>query len=218
MNEVLTDLKTALNSIDPFYYEMPEVSISSKGMHVDEDSVKNYERRFVAQLKSEYDKLIEGGSTGDYQQVHTDLEVIKRYIYSETKDNAIVSSYNRLRDIDHDRAFNVIKTIPDLFIHNKQDNRDEIHQKLVVEAKTTREVNEEALFFDLFKLNVYVEKFNFQNGVLVVLHNDPGTIKKVAKKYLRKRFYLAPKNREKIYLFIKPDADSDLEMIRLVDI
>ena len=218
MNEIITDLKKAINSIPVFYYTMPTVSVLNDNLNIDTDETKLYERRFVAQLKSEYDKLINNGSTSNYEQVNTDLEVIKKYIFSDNPDASIVSTYNKLNDKNSNEAFLSITTIPDFFIHKQQDNFDEIHQKLAVEVKTTAQLDEDNFFSDLFKLNVYVEKSNFQNGVFLVTNNSSTSIKQLAKQYLRQRLYLAPLNKDRIYLFIKPNFNTDIEIIKLVDV
>ncbi len=218
MNEILFDLKNAVNSIPDFYYTMPTVSILNDNLDIDNEEIKYYERRFVAQLKSEYDKLIKEGSTGNYEEVNTDFEVIKRYIYTDNPDKSIEATYKKLSNKNDNKTFQTITTIPDFFIHKQQDNREEAFQKLAVEAKTTDQLNEDDFFLDLFKLNVYVEKYNFQNGVYLIANNNSNTVKQLAKSYLRQRFYLAPNNKDRIYLFIKPNYNSDIETFKLIDL
>ncbi len=218
MNDILEDLKQAVNSITEFYYTMPTVSVINDTLSIDTDEIKVYERRFVAQLKSEYDKLICNGSTGNYKEVNTDLEVIKKYIYYNTPDPLVSSTYKKLNNRDSKKAFETIITIPDFFIHKHQDNFDEIHQKLVVEAKTTAQLDIDDFFLDLFKLNVYVEKYNFQNGVFLVTNNNVTRVMQLAKEYLKQKLYLAPSRKDRIYLFIKPTFNSDIEIVKLVDV
>jgi hypothetical protein len=218
MNEILLDLTNAVNSIPEFYYTMPTVSILNDNLDIDNEEIKYYERRFVAQLKSEYDKLIKEGSTGNYEEVNTDFEVIKRYIYTDNPDKSIEATYKKLSNKNDNKTFQTITTIPDFFIHNQQDNREEAFQKLAVEAKTTDQLYEDDFFLDLFKLNVYVEKYNFQNGVYLIANNNSNTVRHLAKSYLRQRLYLAPHNKNRIYLFIKPNYNSDIETIKLIDL
>lgn len=66
--------------------------------------------------------------------------------------------------------------------------------------------------------HVYVEKYNFQNGVYLIANNNSNTVKQLAKSYLRQRFYLAPNNKDRIYLFIKPNYNSDIETFKLIDL
>jgi len=218
MNEILIDLKNAVNSIPEFYYTMPTVNVINDNLDIDNDKLKRYERRFVAQLKSEYDKLINDGSTGNYKEVNTDFEVIKRYIYTDNPDESIEATYIKLINKNDNKTFQTITTIPDFFIHKQQDNREEAFQKLAVEAKTTSQIDDDDFFLDLFKLNVYVEKYNFQNGVYLIANNNSNTVRQLAKSYLKQRLYLAPHNRDRIYLFIKPNFNSDIEIIKLIDV
>jgi hypothetical protein len=218
MNEILIDLKNAVNSIPEFYYTMPTVSVINDNLNIDNDESKYYERRFVAQLKSEYDKLINDGSTGNYKEVKTDFEVIKRYIYTQNPDRSIIATYEKLSKKNINKTFQTITTIPDFFIHKQQDNREEVFQKLAVEAKTTSQLDEDDFFLDLFKLNVYVEKYKFQNGVYLIANNNSNTAIQLAKSYLQQRLYLAPHNKDRIYLFIKPTFNSDIEIIKLIDL
>lgn len=218
MNEVLKDLYTAINLIEEFYYVMPDVKVENDEISVNDNEFKFYERRFAAQLKSEYDRLICGGITGTYKEVRTDLEVIKKYIYTNHPDHNIENSFSRLIDKDSYKMFNTITTIPDFFIHKQQDNFDENFQKLIVEIKTTPKLNETDLFFDLFKLNIYVEKYNFQNGVLLIVNNELNKIKKIAKSYLNQNYYIAPKNYDRIYLFVKEQFATSIIVIKLVDL
>lgn len=218
MNEILIDLKNAVNSIPEFYYTMSTVNIINDNVDIDNDELKFYERRFVAQLKSEYDKLINDGSTGNYEEVNTDFEVIKRYIYTDNPDKSIEATYKKLSNKDDNKTFQIITTIPDFFIHKQQDNREEAFQKLVVEVKTTSQLDKDDFFLDLFKLNVYVEKYNFQNGVYLIANNKSKTVRQLAKSYLQQRLYLTPHNRDRIYLFIKPNFNSDIEIIKLIDL
>lgn len=218
MNEILLDLISAVNSIPEFYYTMPTVSVLNDNLEIDNNELKNYERRFVAQLKSEYDKLINDGPTGNYQEVNTDFEVIKRYIYTNNPDKSIEATYKKLNNKNDNKTQQTITTIPDFFIHKQQDNREEEFQKLAVEAKTTSQLDEDDFFLDLFKLNVYVEKYNFQNGVYLIANNDSNTVRQLAVAYLQQKLYLAPHNRDRIYLFIKPSFNSDIETVKLIDL
>jgi hypothetical protein len=217
MNEILKDLNKALDSVSEFYYGMPTVVLENDNLDVDEEEIKYYERRFVAQIKSEYDKLIANNETENYEDVNTDLEVIKKYIYSEP-DNKIVETYKKLNQKNDNKTFKSITTIPDFFIHKEQDNKEKTYQKLVVEAKTAENIDETDLFLDLFKLNVYAEKYNFQNCVFIITNNETNRVKKLSKKYLTSKLYLSPNNLKNIYLFIKPKFGEKTEVIRLIDL
>ncbi|MDO6390997.1 hypothetical protein Q4E40_12720 [Pontibacter sp. BT731] len=218
MNDILNDLQVAINAIEEFYYAMPSVNVVDNKLHIDLVEQKHYERRFAAQLKSEYDQLIRYGVTGDYKEVRTDLEVIKRYIYSSNPDPSITASFEKLYRQDSNKAFDTITTIPDFFIHKQQDNFEEAFQKLIVEIKTAPNIEENEMFSDLFKLNVYVEKYNFQNGVFLITNNASERVKILAKKYLQQRLYLAPSKRERIFLFIKPSFESQIEIVKLTEL
>lgn len=217
MNKILLDLKKSINSISRFYYDMPTVFFEDDNLNIDFDDIKYYERRFVAQLKSEYDKLIINGATGNYKEVNTDLEVIKKYIYTENPDQSIKATYNKLCN-ENNKIIKSITTIPDFFIHKHQNEKNNINQKLIVEVKTKPNIDENDFFLDLFKLNIYVEKYNFQNGVFLILNNEITRVQTLAKNYLKRRLYLAPINRDRIYFYIKSSFQADIKTIKFIDI
>jgi hypothetical protein len=218
MNEILNDLHKAIDSIEEFYYTIPNVKVINDKISLNDNEFKFYERRFAAQLKSEYDRLIRNGITGTYKEVRTDLEVIKKYIFTSHLDHKIKNSFSKLYNKDSDKTFETITTIPDFFIHKQQDNFDEDFQKLIVEIKTTPNLNETDLFFDLFKLNIYVEKYKFQNGVLLIVNNELNKIEKFTKSYLNQKYYIAPKNHDRIYLFVKENFTTPTILIKLDDL
>lgn len=219
MNETLQDLITAINRIPGFYYSMPAIAVHNDNLATStrSEEVKYYERRFVAHLKSEYDNLIKNGATENYQDVNTDLEVIKKYIYSERPDNAIVDAYKKLTGRDNKKTFDTITTIPGFFIHKEQDDWDEEFQRLAMEVKTLPAINTDDFFLDLFKINVYVEKYHFQNGVYLLVNNDFLRIEELTNDYKREGLYLAPTGQERIHLFVKTDYNSDVKIFNLID-
>ena len=217
MNQVLQDLINAINNIPESYYEMPTVAVQADNLVTTSRDSKKYERRLVAQLKSEYDNLIRTGLTGDCNQVETDFEVIKNYIFCPVPDAQIVKTHNKLVKRDSDKTISAITTIPDFFIHKEQNNLDDESQKLAVEVKTAPTVNPNDFFLDLFKLNVYVEKYNFQNGVCLLINNDINRIKGLINRYKQEDFYIADTRHKRIYFFIKADYNSKIEILNLTD-
>ncbi|WP_151087886.1 hypothetical protein [Hymenobacter baengnokdamensis] len=211
MNNILTDFAGAIDSIPNFYYNMDDVSILNDELVINKELSKPYERRFVSQLKSSYDTLIAKRSLEDYSSVYTDLEVIKKYIYTGNPDRAIEESYHKmLRKFGNSKVFEAIITIPDFLIHHAQSDWEHKNQKLVVEAKTSPKLRFTEFALDFFKLNVYAEKHNFQNSVYLIVHNSFESIQDLFTEYRQEGFYLSPHNLENIYLFLKKDFSSEL--------
>lgn len=215
MNNVLTDLANAINAIPDFYYRMDDVSINEDTLTINAELSKHYERRFVSQLKSSYDAIISNGSFEDYSNVYTDSEVIKKYIYSNNPDTLISESYNMLlHKVNRGKVIDVITTIPDFLIHHAQSDWDYNNQKLVVEAKTNPNLKFEEFALDVFKLNVYAEKHNFQNSVYLIVHNNLEQLEQLFQIYAEEGLYLAPNQLQNIYLFLKPEYGRELEIYK----
>lgn len=212
MEDILIDLAIAICDIDEFYYSITKADYMNDELCVDNEDIRVYERRFVAEMKSKFDMNIANNQTisNCYVQKHTDFELPKTVI-GEVE---LSSIYNNITG----KAKINIETVPDFFIHKSQDNYDKENQILVVEVKTNPQTSPKDLYLDWFKSCIYVEVFNYQVSVSLVINQPVESIIDKAKEYLETYKYLPEKCIERVWLFIKPSYDADLTMIKLSDL
>ena len=97
MNEILVDLACCITNIRKFYYEVNDAWVDDNQLSFDINDSRPYERRFVAELKSQFDQIIEEGRImSNYDERYTDFELPKRI----KTDNEILSIYNKIRFFD----------------------------------------------------------------------------------------------------------------------
>ena len=213
MNEILVDLACCITNIRKFYYEVNDAWVDDNQLSFDINDSRPYERRFVAELKSQFDKIIEDGRImSNYDERYTDFELPKRI----KTDYEILSIYNKIRGTNEHKS--EIKTIPDFFIHKEQENMKTENQLLVVEVKTALNIHRTELFMDWFKSCVYVKFFNYQVAVSLILNNSVDEVKSKVKEYFDEINYLPEECIDKVWLFIKSGYNEGLTMIKLSDL
>ena len=213
MNEILVDLACCITNIRKFYYEVNDAWVDDNQLSFDINDSRPYERRFVAELKSQFDQIIEEGRImSNYDERYTDFELPKRI----KTDNEILSIYIKIRGTNEHKS--EIKTIPDFFIHKEQENMKTENQLLVVEVKTALNIHPTELFMDWFKSCVYVKYFNYQVAVSLILNNSVDKVKSKVKEYFDEINYLPEECIDKVWLFIKPGYNEGLTMIKLSDL
>lgn len=217
MNEVLDDLKIALANIEERYYLIKRTAFVGDAIVVSSDTSATYERNFISRLNVKFDSYI--NSSGRTYNLTTDIEVLKPFIYNnENTESEIFKTYSNLKKNYTNEIATSLTTIPDFVFHLNEKNLEEENQKLIIEAKTSEILDNFHFSIDLFKLNIYVDKFNFQNAVFLIVNNDIDLVKKRLKFYLLNKYYMSTVNLEKIYFFIKKDFNSELEEIKLSDL
>lgn len=217
MNEVLNDLKIAINNIEESHYSISRTVFADGKLIELSDLTVTYERNFVNQLNTQF-QLHQRNIDIQYDLI-TQLEVLKPFIYKNEKtEYKIFKTYAELKKIDEKETGEALTTIPDFVIHFGQTDLSEHNQRLILEAKVSSTLNSFDFACDLFKLNIYVDKFNFQNAVYLIVNNDIDLIKKRLKSYLDDEYYMTVQNLEKIIFFIKKDFYSELEEIKLSDL
>ena len=212
MKNILVDLAIAISDINEFYYSVSEADCEDDILCVNNDEVKIYERRFVAEMKSKFDMNIANNQTisNCYTDKHTDFELTKTVIGNQD----LCTIYKKITG----KSIVDLQTIPDFFIHKSQDDMSEENQILTVEVKTSKKTSKKALYLDWFKTCVYADKFNYQVSVSLVVNQPVDDIIQKAKEYLKEYNYLPQKCIERVWLFIKPSYDSALTMVKLSDL
>lgn len=112
---------------------------------------------------------------------------------------------------------NEIEVLPDLVIHNSHNpssgNSDD-GQFLVLEAKTTSRLGEYYFMRDLFKLNLYIEKLNYQNAVYLVINKSADTIDNFIAVYKEKGYFLCDDLKSKLRIFIQEKDRPELYKLK----
>lgn len=66
---------------------------------------------------------------------------------------------------------------PDLFFHLSQDDNNPENQRIILECKIDKNLNENKFKKDLAKLIIFIEQLNYQKGILLIVNNDLERIK-----------------------------------------
>jgi len=226
METILTDLITALNNIDKKYYEMQNVTFNNGILEFDSDEeLKNYERRFMIEFAIQYSKLFEEDTNKLYNGTQTDFEIPKKYMYYGNPDEKIKDTYEKLNNKEYKSGskseimFKYFTTIPDFLIHKNQNNFDEEFQKLIVEAKTNPSSSKIEIFKDIFHINIYAEKYNYQNCVILLINYPKSNWLNDLRSYLANRYYLASSQKQKrIFVVFKENYESEPTFNSLVEL
>ncbi len=216
MTEAIENLIKALNSIEEKDYETPRTVLSKELKNIHEDSFVTYENNFTAKLNERYAVLSEIKNISEPKDLLRQLQIPKKYIYSDKRDAKIdsgLSAINReLGEVSDE--MNELHLIPDFIIHKGQDDFNEENQRLIAEVKTELNLSYKKFLWDFFKLNIYKEKFKFQNACFVAVNIPKTTIEKYLNKYFRSKHYLT-ENTENFYILVKENFKANVEIIKL---
>lgn len=217
MDNILSDLITTVNNIDKKYYELQNVSFNNGTLKFNsEEDVKNYELRFMNQFSIQYSKLFEIDTNQIYNGTEIDFEIPKKYMYSENEDSNIKNTFERLHkkerknNSESEIMFKYFTTIPDFLIHKSQNNIDEEFQKLIIEAKTNLNPSKIEIFKDIFHINIYAEKYNYQNSVILLINYPKKNWLADLRGYLANNYYLASVEKQKrIFVVFKENYEAE---------
>ena len=202
--------------IDRRDYEIPRINFVTDTISNDGYYHSTYENNFVTKFNEKY-AILEGlQEIPNRQDLQRQLQITKKYIYSEYKDPKVERYYEKLRKKYGDLVENKIEfeTIPDFFIHKDQYDRSPENQKLIIEFKTEINIPEKRFMWDFFKLNLYVEKYNYQTACFICINNSKSYVEDLLTQYLEDKHYLATQ-RGKIYILIQENFDSDIQYFSL---
>ena len=105
--------------------------------------------------------------------------------------------------------FSADYTAPDLVIHknNRITDINERNQKIVIEAKTKKELLSNDFFDDFFKLNVYLSRLKFRYSIYLILNTSVSRIDKFIKSYIKADYYTCEKCKNRM-LFLVQEKES----------
>lgn len=150
MNEYLTDLYNAFESVDNSYYFTE--AIVQPAAFFDElirkrKYIQQTELMFTAELHSEL-RVIMKKNRARYRGLRIGIEVTKRFI-----ENRFFSTQESFK--------------PDLIVHQSQLFFDPEMQKLYVEVKTNSSLNAKIIGHDIKKIVFALMQYHFSNGVFI---------------------------------------------------
>lgn len=212
--DYISDFCKAVENISEFYFSTVDAVLDGKDFNIQEDKNIYYEQRFVTRLIVEFEKIILAKEIKNYENVNLDLETMKNFIYGSSKnenDKWLRETYKSIspKDKFHDR----INTKPDFMIHKSQSSIKKSDQLLVAEVKTSKNLNEKKFWFDYFKLQIYVQKFNFQNAIFLITNNPKDKILEMLRNYEYNKYYQPKKSKNRVLVLIKENVDTDLEFL-----
>lgn len=216
MNIIITDLIKALSRIDKKYYTIQDISYNNGTLNKDSNELKSYERRFMIQFSIQYSKILENHTNSVYIGTQADFEIPKKYIYSSESDERIRDTFEKLNkkesksNLNSEIMFKYFTTIPDFLIHKSQENNDNEFQKLIIEAKTNPNPSKVEIFKDIFHINIYAEKYNYQNCVILLINYPKNKWLADFRSYLANQYYLSSiQKQENIFIVFKESFESE---------
>ncbi|MDT0676473.1 hypothetical protein [Autumnicola musiva] len=224
MNTPLSDLITALDNIDRKYYQMQNVAFKNGILEFDSDEeLKSYERRFMMEFAVQYSKIFVTDADEIYKGTQRDFEIPKKFMYYRVPDITIKETFERLSKKEYKKNSSsevmsqYFTTIPDFLIHKSQNNSNEKFQKLIVEAKTNPNPSKVEIFKDIFHINIYAEKYNYQNSVILLINYTKEKWLADLRSYLANRYYLASvQNQHRIFVVFKENYEMEPTINSLV--
>lgn len=201
MAKICTLIIEALNNVPKsFYVIINPIERNDQIIGYAKDETQA-ERSFVARFYFEMMKIFEKDQSLKKYLEHyiMDIELYKRIIY---KNKAYPTLYEKSRNVFISEKSEGV--YPDFIFHKGQMYNNPKDQLLIMELKA-KEVNEEEFNYDTFKTNLYVEEFNFQNGIYVIVNNKIELIRELFKRY-RENYYFSER---KCLVIVKPEYGQD---------
>ncbi|MDR6372129.1 hypothetical protein J2795_003213 [Chryseobacterium bernardetii] len=218
-NPTINNFLAALESIEEINYQTSKVSFQNDRIAINKKRSTTYENNFVTQLNVQYAILNYAKEITEPRELTRQLQIPKRYLYSNERDEEIFVAAGKIRNISSNDSdyLRELTLIPDFFIHKDQDDMSPENQRLIAEVKTERELPYERFLWDFFKLTIYLNKYNFQNAVFLCIHTRKDTILKYIDQYIKERLYL-PKSYSKLYIIIKENFLAKPEIFTLQEL
>jgi hypothetical protein len=215
-NELLGSVKLSINTIDKCDYEVAKSELINNQLNVYKDRFSTYENNFVTKFNEKYSIEVLKGTIEDYKGLVRQLQIPKIYIFSEQKDMQIERGYKNLIQYCGEEYDGItdLELIPDFFIHKNQADDKVENQKLIMEFKTERSLSERKFAWDFFKLNIYLEKYNFQNAIFVAINSSRDRINGYLIKYLTNKLYLS-RHSNRLHILVKETYEAEIQDINV---
>lgn len=176
-----------------------------------------YERNYVITFSYLMGK--EAGKSRLLSDMFVNGELKKEFIlYPQNED------YKTREKIKPGRMF----YCPDFVIHtsHKKTNKKYKGQHIIMEAKTTSGLKKEDFYWDLFKLNLYIEKLDFDTAVYLIVNTSISDVSAMVDEYnennywytskIRKLKRLKNKKEHHIYFLIQESVEKQPKIYELI--
>jgi hypothetical protein len=189
--EIISKIIGVLKLIDRRDYEIFNERFIPDQINDEGYQFSTYENNFVTKFNEVYARQEFAGVIPNRLDLHRQLQIPKRFIYSDCNDPIVERFYNKLQkrfghEVNGKMEF---ETIPDFFIHKDQTDKNSENQKLIMEFKTESNLPINRFMWDFFKLNLYLEKFNYQLAIFVSINNSKERIKGLLNQYIKENHY-----------------------------
>lgn len=215
-DNVIEKIIKAISLIDRRDYEIYQTKLISKE-NIYGWNYKTYENNFVTKFNEKFALIEYIDNSHDPRDLQKHLQITKAYIYSEYNDHKVESAYNRLRskygDTVKDGSIE-FETIPDFFIHKGQEDKDPDNQELIIEFKTELNIPEYRFMWDFFKLNLYIEKYQFKIACFICINNSISYVEDFIFQYIEDKHYLAT-DKNKLYILVQENYNAKIKYFTL---
>lgn len=210
MNRTIENFIKSLEQIEESDFTIQRVTLKEDEINVFGDKYSTYENNFVTKLNEKYAILNHIGDIIEPNELIRQFQIPKRFVYSADNDPKIEKCVNEIYKLLGEDAdlINELQLIPDFIIHKNQTDKEFESQRLIAEVKTENTLSYKKFVWDFFKLNIYVEKFNFQNGVFLSINTKQASIESFIDNYIQSGLYLTHKTKD-VYIIIKENFSSD---------
>lgn len=218
MNNTISNFLKALNEVERIDYVTQRVTLVDDIININGDTFSTYENNFVTKLNEKYAVLNHIKFIEEPKELVRQFQVPKKYAYSDISDSRIEQSVNDICRILGDDANPIeeLYLIPDFIIHKDESDKSPTNQRLIVEAKTELNLSYKKFIWDFFKLNLYLNKFHFQNAIFLSINTPQKAIYNHISNYLKDRLYL-PEVYSRLYIITKENFESEADVISFQD-
>lgn len=218
MNQTVENFIVALNRVKEIDYKTTKVELIVNQINEFGDEFSTYENNFVTKLNEHYAVLTH---TNDIQEPHElirQFQIPKKYVYSDIEDIEIISSVKKIKRLfKEDHEMTELLLIPDFIIHKDETDKEFKNQRLIAEIKTEQNLNLSKFVWDFLKLNIYIEKFNFQTGIFLGVNFSSDSLQEYVDYYVKNKLFVT-KRTDDLYFIVKENYSSKEKVTPLTSI
>lgn len=182
---------------------------------MDEDDIQVYERNFIISLASILSQMkgfkLPGKINGEVAKSIDALapqEVKEQYLELKRKQTP---GYNPKS----------CYIFPDFLIHENHSPEKETwtceNQHIIIEAKTSCNININSFFLDFFKLNLYLSYLHFENAIYLIVRTPISKIEEYLLEYEKQNKYLCEDKLDNLYFFVQEQIDVEPKIYRITN-
>lgn len=199
-------MKELFNSLDWICFHKEDM---------DEDDIQVYERNFVISLASMLSKKdgfkLPGKINGE---VAKSLDALAP---QDVKDQYLELKRRQTPDYNPKSCY----IFPDFLIHENHSPEKETwtreNQHIIIEAKTSCNVNINSFFLDFYKLNLYLSYLHFENAIYLIVRTPISKIEEYLLEYEKQIKYFCEDNLDNLYFFVQEKIDEEPKIFKITN-